>query len=62
MESARVLLWLLLGGIDEHGGKKKGKWEMAHQQDQAWDEPGSLKREGRETYQGNDQLPIRVSC
>ena len=42
MESAHVLLWLLLGGIDGHGGKKKGKCEMAHQQDQAWDEPGSL--------------------
>ena len=42
MESAHVLLWLLLGGTDGHGGKKKGKWEMAHQQDQAWDEPGSL--------------------
>lgn len=36
-----------VGGTDRHGvgGRMKGKWEMEHQQGQAWDKPASLQRE-----------------
>lgn len=32
-----------VGATDRHRGKKRGKWEMAHQQGQARDEPVSLQ-------------------
>lgn len=32
-----------VGATDRHGGNKRGKWETAHQQDQAQDEPASLQ-------------------
>lgn len=37
----------LVGATDRHGvgGRMKGKWEMEHQQGQAWDKPASLQRE-----------------
>lgn len=51
-----------VGGADRHGGKKRDKWEMEHQQGKARENPGILLRmSGREMYRGNDQLPIRVS-